>query len=421
MSIASSGTGGAEHAPLRVLVVTQYFWPENFRINELVAELVRRGNSITVLTGRPNYPDGRVFAEYRASPAAFASYAGAKVVRVPMLARGQGSLRLLLNYLVFACVAAIWGPWRLRRRPFDVVFVFEPSPVTVGIPAVVLGRLKRAPVLFWILDQWPETLQAVGVVRSRWLIALLGRMVSFIYNRCEVLLAQSKSMVGIAARYVRDPARVEYFPNWADRMPDIHSVEPAAELPPKSNCFDVMFAGNIGESQDFGAILSAAELLRDETNIRWLIVGDGRMADWVRTEITRRDLTGRVLMLGRHPADRMASFYRNADALLVALRAEPIFAFTVPGKLPSYLAAGLPILGMLDGEGGRIIEESGAGFACAAGDFAALARAVRSMVSLSAGERAGMSERGRAYALREFDRDRLIDQLEMRMRRAVRR
>jgi colanic acid biosynthesis glycosyl transferase WcaI len=400
---------------LRVLVVSQYFWPENFRINELTAELVRRGNSVTVLTGKPNYPDGTVFADFRARPTEFSRFQGAEVVRVPMWPRGRNGFSLLLNYLTFALSASVFGSWRLRGREFDVLFVFEPSPVTVGLPAVLLRRFKRAPLLFWVLDQWPETLTAVGALKSRFVLGLVGRLVSFIYNRCEALLAQSRSMVPLVRRYTHPPERVIYFPNWSEPVKEGENVLPAPEVPTKAGHFDVMFAGNVGESQDFGAILDAAQTLREHTHIRWLVVGDGRMAPWVRAEITRRGMENVFVMLGRHPPERMPSFFRSADALLVTLRADPVFALTVPGKLQSYLAAGIPIIGMLNGEGRQIIEDSNSGFACDAGDSAGLARAVLKLAGLATQERVAMSERGRAYALREFDRDKLIASLEARM------
>jgi glycosyltransferase involved in cell wall biosynthesis len=307
----------------------------------------------------------------------------------------------------------------MRGRRFDVLFVFEPSPVTVGIPAIVLRRLKHAPLLFWVLDQWPETLSAVGAVKSPRVLRLVGRLVSFIYNRCEAVLAQSKSMVTLIGKYTRPPERVHYFPNWTEAMQDPREAQPAPELPAVHDTFDVMFAGNIGESQDFGAILAAAELLRDGPRVRWIIVGDGRMASWVRAEIARRGLDANVLMLGRHAPERMPSFYRCADALLLALRDDPVFALTVPGKLQSYLIAGVPVLGMLNGDGARIIEEAGAGFTCDAGDSAGLANAVRRLQALSTDERAQMAERGRSYAKREFDRDRLVVTLEQHMHEVV--
>jgi colanic acid biosynthesis glycosyl transferase WcaI len=400
---------------LRVLVVSQYFWPENFRINELVTELVEHGHGVTVLTGKPNYPEGSVFADFRARPREFARYHGAEVVRVPMWPRGRNGVSLMLNYLTFAVSASLVGSWKLRGRKFDVVFVFEPSPVTVGLPAVLLRRLKRAPLLFWVLDQWPETLAAVGALKSARMLKLVGRLVSFIYDRCDVVLAQSQSMVPLIARYTRPVERIVYFPNWSEPVDENAVVIPAPEVPPKAGHFDVMFAGNIGESQDFGAILDAAEELRGHSHIRWLIVGDGRMASWVRSEAARRGLEGSFVMLGRHPPERMPSFFHHADALLVSLRADPVFELTVPGKLQSYLSAGIPILGMLNGEGRHIIEDSKAGFACKAGDSKALASAVLRIAGSSAHERQTMSENGRAYARREFDRGTLISNLEDRM------
>jgi colanic acid biosynthesis glycosyl transferase WcaI len=401
---------------MRILVVSQYFWPENFRINELAAELAKAGNQVTVLTGKPNYPDGVVFADFLAKPRDFAAYRDVGIVRVPMTPRGRNSLSLMLNYFTFALSASVIGAWRLRGREFDAVFVFQASPATVGFPGVLLRRLKRAPLSFWILDQWPETLAAVGVIKSPRILRLVGRVMSYIYDRCDLVLAQSKSMVPLVQGYTANPGRVIYWPNWSEPMVDAPVTPDTPELPAKGEHFDVMFAGNIGAAQDFGAILDAAEALRAHPRIRWLIVGDGRMADWVRSEIGRRKLEDRFVMVGRHPPERMPSFFQRADALLVALRAEPVFALTVPGKLQSYLAAGVPIVGMLDGDGGRIIEESGAGFACGAGDSAGLAAAVLKLANCDAGERAVMSERGRAYARREFDRDTLIGNLAARMR-----
>ena len=173
-----------------------------------------------------------------------------------------------------------------------------------------------------------------------------------------------------------------------------------------------MFAGNIGEAQDFPTVLEAAQRLRHRADIRWLVVGDGRAADAVRAEIERRDIADRVILLGRHPLDRMPAFFRGAQALLVSLRPDPIFGTTIPGKVQSYLATGVPLLGMLDGEGARVIEEAGAGLVCPAGDSGALARQVERLAAMSAAERSAMGERGRAYGVREFDRATLIARLE---------
>lgn len=397
---------------MRLLVVTQYFWPENFRINDLVAELVRRGHEVTILTGYPNYPDGRIFAEFRRDPAAFASFQGARIVRVPMLPRGQGKVRLVMNYFTYAASACLAGAFKLRGQQFDAIFAYEPSPVTVGIPAAFMRWLKKAPLAFWVLDLWPETLAAIGVVRSPFLLRQVGRLVSFIYQRCDLILAQSRSFVPQIAQYCPDRSRIMYFPNWAESIFGGASAEPAAEVPVKPGSFDVMFAGNIGEAQDFPAVLAAAEMLKDHPRVRWLLVGDGRMARWVGAQIAQRKLQNNVLMLGQHPVERMPSFYQHADALLVSLKDEPIFSMTIPGKLQSYLAFGIPVVAMLNGEGAQIVERSGAGVTCRAGDSAGLAAAVSWLSEQSEERTTEMGKKALAVSADEFDRSRLISRLE---------
>jgi len=397
---------------VRILVVTQYFWPENFRINDLVSELAGRGHTVTVLTGYPNYPDGKIFAAFRDHPGRFMQYAGAEVVRVPLTARGVGSFRLILNYVSFALSASIVGSWKLRGRRFDVVFAYEPSPITVGIPAIVLRALKRAPLAFWVLDLWPETLVAVGAVRAKWLLQAIGRLVALIYNRCDLILAQSRSFVPQIERYCRDTARIRYFPSWAESVFEMDKVQRAPEVSEKPGVFSVMFAGNIGDAQDFPAILAAADLLRVNDRIRWLIVGDGRTAAWVAREVEARGLVDRVVMLGRYPVERMPSFYKHADCLLVSLKSDPIFSMTIPGKLQSYLAAGIPVIAMLDGEGADVVERSQSGLACRAGDSQGLAQAVLQLAGMTGEQRMALGENGLKLSKTEFDRRLQIGKLE---------
>jgi len=362
--------------PMRLLVVTQYFWPENFRINDLVSELVRRGHHVTVLTGLPNYPDGQIFSEFMKDPHLFNLYEGAEVHRVPMMSRGKGGFRLLLNYMTFAISASFVGIWKLRGRKYDAIFTYEPSPITVGLPAVVMRFVKKAPLIFWVQDLWPESLQAIGVVKSPAILSVVAWVVKFIYKHCDLILAQSKTFIPQIRKYAPPNSQVLYFPNWSDVASVDDHPKRAEEVLDKHGIFNVMFAGNIGDAQDFPAILSAAERLKGNANIRWLIVGDGRMASWVKDEVGRRQLQEQVLMFGRFPPERMPSFFQHADALLVSLKDEPIFSMTIPSKLQTYLATGIPVLSMLNGEGSDVIRESGSGLTCRAGDDEALAMAV---------------------------------------------
>jgi colanic acid biosynthesis glycosyl transferase WcaI len=404
---------------MNIIIVSQYFWPENFRINDLTRGLVLRGHNVTVLTGLPNYPTGKIFDFYQKNPRVFDYYEGASVFRVPMLPRGSGAARLFLNYISFVFGAAIWGPWKLRDVAADVIFVFEPSPVTVGLPAVFFGWIKRTPVVFWALDLWPETLAAMGQVRSPRVLGWVGLMVRFIYDRCALVLGQSQGFLESIAKYCSDKRKIRYFPSWAEDVYSEAYVMPAPEVTLRNDFFNVVFAGNIGEAQDMPAVLDAAERLKNNDLIRWIIVGDGRKLDWVRMEVRRRGLTDKFLLLGRFPVERMPSFYAHADALLVSLKKDPVFSMTIPGKVQSYLMAGAPIIGMLDGEGAAVIQHANAGFTCSAGDGAGLAAKVLRMAAMSHEERQEFGTNGKKFAQQEFGRELLMDKLEILLQEAV--
>ncbi len=373
---------------------------------------MQRGHKITVLTGWPNYPSGCIFPAFIDDSDSFGTYHSAKVVRVPLIPRGKGGIRLILNYISFVLFASTYGVWRLRKQKFDVIFVFEPSPVTVGLPGALLRRLKKAPMIFWVLDLWPETLSAIGIVRSEILLSLVGRMVSFIYDNCDLVLGQSKGFVGQISKYCSNLGKIKYFPSWAESVFDNKDSGYAPEVEYDPNSFNILFAGNIGEAQDFPAILDAAEYLKEDKTIRWLIVGDGRKSDWLRDEVRKRNLKNSILLLGRFAVERMPSFYKHAQALLVTLQPDPFMSLTIPGKLQSYFSFGLPVLGMLDGEGATIIREADAGLVCEAGNGQALSAIVKQLSQMPAKRRSEMGWNGKQYALNEFDRKTLIKRLE---------
>ncbi len=399
---------------MHILIVTQYFWPENFRINDLAEELVNRGHQITILTGKPNYPAGELFPDFKASPQNFKEYKGCKIVRVPTTMRGQGSGRkLVTNYLSYVLSASVLGFFKLRKEKFDVIFVYEPSPVTVCLPAIFFKKLKGIPVVFWVLDLWPDTLEAIGVVKSPRILSWVGKLVSFIYNRCDLVLGQSKAFYNGIAQYCDDKRKIQYFPSWSeDVFAQSESIVQVAELDCK-DCFKIVFAGNIGEAQDFPSILSAAKILKDQgVNIKVFVLGDGRAFEFVKSAVIEKELSDVVVLLGRYPLEAMPSFYAAADALLVTLKESKAFSMTIPGKVQTYMEAGKPILTMLSGEGSRIVEEAGCGLISNSGDFQQLANNMTEMSNCAQKQLAEFGKNAKAYAQKEFDRDRLIDQLE---------
>lgn len=400
---------------MRILVVSQYFWPENFRINDLAAELVERGHQVTVLTGIPNYPQGTVFPAFKSDPSKFSEYKGVDIVRVPMFSRGSSGISLILNYISFAVNASVIGLWRLRGHQFDVIFTCQLSPVTVGLPAALMRFIKRTPLVLWVLDLWPDTLQAIGIIRSPFLLKVVGWLVSFIYGQCDLILAQSKGFIPLIKKYSDPNSRVLYFPSWAEALfsssQNIALVTPH-EIPKQIGSLKIMFAGNIGEAQDFPAILDAAQALKKYSHIQWLILGDGRVSGWVKKEIFDRQLQDCVHMLGRHPLESMPAFFKSADVLLVSLQDKPIFALTIPGKIQSYMTSGIPCIGMLNGEGAEVIRLANAGLVCAAGDAQGLARAVLEFDRMSLEQRREIGENGKRFSDHEFNRSTLISRLE---------
>lgn len=397
---------------MRLLIVSQYFWPENFRLNDLASELVSRGHKVTVLTGLPNYPSGQVFQEYLADREKFLNYKQVRVLRVPLWPRGSSAFSLLINYLSFSITACLLGPWKLRGQKFDVVLTCQLSPVTVGLPGAFLAWLKNTPMVMWVLDLWPDTLKAVGVVKSPKLLAYVALLVKFIYMRCDLIWAQSRSFIPKIQTLAGPHIPVVYFPSWAEDLFKSDALTPAPEVPVEASCFNILFAGNVGEAQDFECILTAATVLKARSNIRWLIVGDGRMFSWVQAEIEIRGLQDCVLMLGRHSVERMPEFFLHADAMLVTLADQEIFSMTIPGKLQSYLAAGKPIIAALNGEGADVVREANAGFTCAAGNAAGLAEIALKMAELPSIERLTMGKNGLEYSNREFDRRMIVDMAE---------
>lgn len=397
---------------MKLLIVTQYFWPENFRVNELVKNLVERGHQVTVLTGQPNYPSGRFFSGYNAFSLREEMLLGAKVLRVPMLARGRGrTLRLVLNYLSFALSASLAARTRLSG-PFDVIFVFEVSPVTVGLPAIVASRRFSAPILFWVLDLWPESLQATGAVNNPRLLSLVAMGVRWIYAQCAQILVQSRAFNARIEALGFPGERIRYFPNWIEG--DYEQLgEATASVQRDAGEFRIVYAGNIGVAQDFPAIVKAASMLAQELpQARWVVAGDGRMAQWLKNEVARRGLAPRFDFLGQLPPLRMPDLFASADALLVSLRADPVFALTIPGKVQSYLASGRPVLAMLNGEGARVVVESGGGLAITSGNARSLADNAKALAGMTSIQREEMGRKGREYAQREFGRQAIFDRLE---------
>jgi colanic acid biosynthesis glycosyl transferase WcaI len=399
---------------VRILLVTQYFHPEPFAVTDVARGLAARGHEIRVLTGIPNYPEGRFAAGYSIRGPYRERMESLDVVRVPLFPRGRGGgLRLALNYLSFAVSASVRVPF-LPGPPPDVSLVYQMSPVTMAAPALALRLTHAVPVVVWVQDLWPQSVTAATGITSPALLGPLERFVSGLYRRSSRLLVQSPTFVDAVCAQGADRRRVRVLPNWAD---DLY-LAPSPERE-DDGLFRIVYAGNLGAAQGLEVVLDAATALGDASPVRWMLVGDGARREALAAEVQRRGLGARVAIRPRRPAAEMPALFASADALFVSLRPDPALEKTIPSKLQAYLASRRPLLASIDGEAARIVAESGAGVAVVAGDGAALAAAVSSLAARSRGERDAMGRAGRAYFEAHFSRAALLDRLEASLLDAV--
>ncbi len=390
---------------MKLLIWSQYFWPENFVINQLAQKLQRLGVDISVLTGKPNYPGGKVFEGYKAGGLGFERFGEIDVFRVPVIPRGQRSrLGLAANYLSFIFSALLFAPVVLRKKRPDIVFIYAPSPLLQALPALAFTFFRRVPVVLWVQDLWPESLTATKLVSSRLILRLVGGLVRFIYKHVDLVLVQSEAFRAPVARFVNDPDKIIYFPNPAESSFDsLSSTTRNSSLVERIEMsFSIVFAGNIGTVQSCETIIRTADLLRNYPDIHFFLIGDGSHYHVVRAQLADHGLCN-VHMPGRVPVSEMGGVYAAAKVLLVTLRRDPVLSLTVPSKLQAYLAAARPIIACLDGEAARIVQEADAGLTCPAEDYEALADAVKSMYLLSDFERQQLGENAGAYFMTHFE------------------
>lgn len=391
---------------MNIALVTQYFWPESFSINDLVSSLVEQGHTVEVFTGKPNYPDGKVFEGYTAEGCLQESFGDNVIVhRVPLRPRGNsGGKGLFLNYLSFVFNGLRFFPAQAKDKSFDVILVFTLSPITSVVPAIYLKRKLKTHLAIWVLDLWPESLSATGFIKNKLMLSIVGLMVRSIYACTDTILVQSRAFVGAVSRYA-NPDKIFYYPNSSADVslsPAKETTVPSELLALLDHSFCAVFTGNLGTAQAVETLLAAAVRLKHLSGFKLVLVGSGSMSGWLQQKKNELGLSNLVLA-GRFPANEMPQFLHRAKGLVVSLKRADVFAQTVPAKIQSYLAAARPIIAAIDGEGARVVSESGAGLTCPAEDAEQLASCFEQLYRMSDAQRASLGEAGRLYFLEHFE------------------
>lgn len=348
-----------------ILVVSQYFYPEEFRINDICKEWVKRGYKVTVVTGIPNYPQGKFYRGFGWFQKRREEYEGIQIVRLPIIPRGNNAVMLLLNYISFAISGLFWKIFTGIRA--DKVFIFEVSPMTQALVGVWYAKKRRIPCYIYVQDLWPENVISVTGISHSAIIKPINKMVDYIYKNTDEIFATSPSFVdAICNRKVKVPReKVHYWPQYAEEFyspvdKDIAKKEAELYGIPNDDSFKIIFTGNIGTAQGLDILPKTADLLKSE-NIKFVMVGDGRYLEEFINDLKKRNVRDMFIMLPRQPAERIPMLLSACDVAFLSFADDDLWKMTIPAKLQSYMACGMPVLAVASGETKRIIIESKCG------------------------------------------------------------
>ncbi len=398
---------------MKILVFSQYFYPENFRINALCQELVRRGHAVTVVTGYPQYPLGRLYDGYGFDIPYETSWNGVTIHRVKVHPRGKGLAGMLRNTMDYVVEAEKWV--KNCRERFDAVYVFEVSPVTVGLPAAAYKKKFHVPMFFNLQDLWPENVEEVLGIRFAPVTWCINRIVDRIYTASDKILCTSQGFTqNLRSRGVA-PQKLVYWPQFC---PDVR-LEGARrpEIYPEDT-FNIVFAGNLGDAQGLDLMVEAAKQLKGSP-IRWFLVGDGRARARLEQKVQSCGVTREVTFVGRVDAGDADRYVHFADCAYLSFQDNRLFNMTLPAKLQTYLACGTPILAAAGGESAQLVGENGIGLVCPP-RLEELVETARRAAAMTDDQRRAMSQAARAFYEANFTMDRLVTILEQMLAEEIR-
>ncbi len=395
----------------------QYFYPETFRGNDIAFHLAEEGHDVHVVTGIPNYPKGKFFPGYGLFKKRNEVINGVRVTRLPLVPRGEDNkIMLMLNFFSFFIVGWFWMLFHALWHKYDLVFCQQLSPVMMSSPAVLYKKMRHVPLYTWVLDLWPESLTAAGGINNKYILGFFNLFVKSEYKNSDKILTSSKSFDQSILKYGDYKDKVIYYPQWSDGASNVSGLNFA--LPEKlqelssNGDFIVMFAGAVGEAHGMECNMQAALKTKEYKNIKWVIVGDGRRLDWVRSFVKENGIEETVITLGRFPSETMPLFFEKADVMLVSLTDSPLFNMYSPAKIASYMAAERPIIAALNGEGGEVIRAAECGWNVKAGDSDSLAKLVIALSQTDRQELAVKGQKGKAYYDKFFTKDECLKKLD---------
>ena len=390
---------------MKILVVSQHYWPEPFPSTDLCEGLAARGHTVHVLTDIPNYPMGYIYPEYKGRKNRIEERNGVKIFRTFTIGRRNNILFRMLNYYSFSLSSTAYT--RKLDRDYDAIFTIQSSPIMMVKAAVRHAKRCKKQVLYYTMDLWPASLAAGGVGESSPIYKFFTGVSRRLYRKADRILITSQMF----REYLKDnfqipDVRIGYLPQYAagqfDSLPQSESKDTV----------DLMFAGNVGAAQSLTTVLEAAELLKEIPDLRWHIVGDGSELENLKAMAAEKGLS-QVIFHGRKPPEEMPTYYAKADAMLVTLTDDPFIGMTLPAKVQSYMAAGKPVLAAANGEIPQVLRAAACGFCAPAGNAQAFAEAVKEF--LNCPDQKMLGQNARAYYESHFTREKFMNTLEQEL------
>jgi glycosyltransferase involved in cell wall biosynthesis len=401
---------------MKICIFTNHFYPESFKVNDIAFELAQKGHDVTVFTAIPDYPQGKYFEGYSLFKRRKEILNGVSIIRLPIIPRGKGkNIELVLNYMSYFVSLLIYIFFHSYNNTYDLVFVHLTSPFFIGLPAVLLKRRQHIPLVFWVLDLWPESLSAAGGIKNIYFLDTQKKLAKYVYDNCDIILIGSRGFGKSICEKGKYDDKLVYFPNWAESINLPVDASAYRRLKPFVNLteddFIILFAGNIGEAQNLDFIIDVAAELKN-LKIKFIFIGSGRRKEQLENKVIRLGFSESIFFLGQYPLDSMPIFMQMADVLLVSLKNELIFNLTVPSKLQFYMAQGKPILAVLNGDGSDLVKEAQCGIAVPVNDLAALKAAIYDLYRMPKEKMLNMGLNGKRYYQKHFMKEQRMDQLD---------
>ena len=393
-----------------ILVVSQYFYPEQFRVNDICEQWVKDGYKVTVLTGIPNYPQGEFYEGYGLKSKRKETWNGIDIVRIPITPRKSGKIKLAMNYMSFVLSGLIWSLFTKVKA--DVVFIYEVSPMTQALPGVWYAKKKNIPCYLYVMDLWPENVESVLGIHNKYVLGGIGGLVDYIYKRCDKIFTSSQSFIEKIKKRGVEQDKLEFWPQYAEDFYIKYKEEFECEIP-KDGILNLTFAGNIGYAQGLNVLVETAKRLKQkQEKVRFNIVGDGRFKHEFVNLVREYELEEYFNFIEKKPATDIPKYLSCSDAALITLSRSDVFAMTIPAKMQSCMACGIPIIGCLDGEAEKVINAAKCGFCGPSGDASRLEENIILFKNMSIDKKTEYADNALEYYKNNFDKTILMKKME---------